>query len=852
METKKKQSIRFRIGVKLIPILVVLVAMLAAFFQFSKQNRESTMERNEAYIEDFAKSLSERMDTTFSSSLSVVRSIANVYSDEFAQSTDYSELLSRLEMEAQFDHVRFVDSAGYSHTSAHEMGDMRDRDYYIRGMQGESSVTLVLDSRFNGQRQIGFYAPVTVDNTIVGVVVAFYNEATLRRDIQYEIYNYQVQTCIVTSEGKTLVESTSEAMDAAYANGAPTDLCDFIRTDYVSKENAKIISRAYTESTEASFVINGKLGDTVGYIAPLSSSSLSIYMIFPEGAATEMYASVDQVGRRLVIVLFVVFGAYIYFLIMSHFVNLKREAEQNRIANYVATAENAVSKELLLIHIPEKTYDDLTKNELPIESTGTITSLKNYLIYISDSQQKDAEIEEFFERILKYEPAEHFPSLNLKRSGESETANYYNIVFVPVETVDGKVTKGVIIFRDATLERRREEASRKQLEEAKRLAEQANAAKTSFLFHMSHDIRTPMNAIMGFTELLRKYQEDPEKRIDYLQKIENSSTVLLSLINNVLEMARIEKGTLELTENLCSVHSFNDKLYTIFDDMMERKNITFTRTIEVEHASVYCDAIKLREIFINILSNAYKYTNPGGTVSMTLRECPSDREGWSIYETKITDTGVGMEESFLPTLFEEFSREHSSTDTKVDGTGLGMSIVKRLLDLMNGEIDVESKKNVGTSITVRIPHRLGDESELEEQPNATYNPEAFRGKRILLAEDNDFNAEIAEEILGSAGFVVERAENGAECVQMLTAMEPGYYDLILMDVQMPKMNGYDATRIIRGLTDRRLSQIPILAMTANAFEEDRQEAFRSGMNGHLAKPVAVSELLRELSNLLAE
>jgi len=405
----------------------------------------------------------------------------------------------------------------------------------------------------------------------------------------------------------------------------------------------------------------------------------------------------------------------------------------------------------------------------------------------------------------------------------------------------------VYICKDVTETMRVDREIKQTLERAKAEAEAANSAKTSFLFNMSHDIRTPMNAIIGFRDLLEKYQDDPEKRTDYLKKIEDASNVLLSIINNVLEMARIEKGTLEIDETAWSAEQFNDTLYSIFHEMMTEKGIKFTRQIVVNNPYVYCDPIKLREVFINILSNAYKYTNAGGTVNMHLEEIPCDREGYALYQTTITDTGIGMSEEFLPHIFEEFARENNTTDNKVEGTGLGMPIVKRLIEFMNGTIEVSSIKGKGSTFIVTIPHKIADRDSLVNQDGVSIDLKLFEGKRVLLAEDNEFNAEIAIEMLEEAGFIVERAVDGLVCYNMLADASDEYYDLILMDIQMPNMNGYDTTKKIRQMTNASKANIPIIAMTANAFEEDKREAMRVGMNGHIAKPVKVTELIKKLA-----
>ena len=384
------------------------------------------------------------------------------------------------------------------------------------------------------------------------------------------------------------------------------------------------------------------------------------------------------------------------------------------------------------------------------------------------------------------------------------------------------------------------------------IANAASAAKSAFLFNMSHDIRTPMNAIIGFTELLEKHLDDHELALSYIKKIQTSNDFLLSLINNVLEMARIESGKATLDETYWDAHAFNDTLFSMFDSQMREKGIEFTRVNKVIHPDVLCDETKLREIFLNILSNALKYTPSGGKVSMNLTEIPSDRPGYVMYRTVIEDTGIGMSEEFLPHLFDEFSRERSSTESRVNGTGLGMPIVKKLVELMQGTIAVESKVGMGTRITVTLPHRIAQDGNAQMLMNKAhdFNTDTFKGKRILLAEDNELNAEIAITILEEAGFAVEHAADGVICVDMMEKAEADYYDLILMDIQMPNMDGYRATQTIRKLSDPKKAGITIVAMTANAFEEDKRNAYRAGMNLHIAKPIKVDELMSALTEIL--
>ena len=395
-----------------------------------------------------------------------------------------------------------------------------------------------------------------------------------------------------------------------------------------------------------------------------------------------------------------------------------------------------------------------------------------------------------------------------------------------------------------------ERKNRERLEAALKAAQEASRAKSAFLFNMSHDIRTPMNAIIGYTHLLKSSSGDPEKRADYLEKLSSSSQYLLSLLNDVLEMARIESGKVTLDEAPCSADTVMNEIYGVFDQLMAEKGITFTHTIHVEHSNIWCDIVKLKEIMLNILSNAYKYTLPGGRVDYTLEELPSERPGWVQYCATVRDTGVGMSEEFLATIFDSFTRERSSTESGQEGTGLGMAITKKLIELMDGRIDIQSAPGRGTTVRVYFPRRIAEETARLEPSGGRKAPVSFVGRRLLLAEDNDLNAEIAEELLKADGFLIERARDGVECIGMLEGHPGGYYDAILMDIQMPNMDGYKATSVIRRLEDPRLATVPILAMTANAFDEDRRKALSVGMNAHIAKPIRADVVEKALLEIL--
>jgi len=397
-------------------------------------------------------------------------------------------------------------------------------------------------------------------------------------------------------------------------------------------------------------------------------------------------------------------------------------------------------------------------------------------------------------------------------------------------------------------EKEREFAQQRELVNARNAAEAASDAKTAFLNNMSHDIRTPLNAILGFSDLMAKEKNNPEVVGDYLKKIKTSGEYLLSIVNNVLDMAKIESGKVAVNSSFVDLEVEIANIKSYIGMMVESSNHKFNMDVKIFHRYVLIDFAKHQQILVNLISNAVKYTPEGGEITFKFIQIPYAKAGYGTYRMIISDTGIGMTPEFLEHLFDSFSRERDTTNSKIIGTGLGMSIVKKLVDLMDGTIEVQSEKGKGSTFIITWNLELVNDPEQYKQTLLDQEDRAvdFNGKRILLTEDNELNAEIATEILEDAGFVVEQAENGVVCIEKLTAATKGYYDLILMDIQMPLLNGYDATRRIREMG----LQLPIIAMTANAFEEDKKNALAAGMNGHLSKPIDIPKLMDMLSKVL--
>ena len=444
-------------------------------------------------------------------------------------------------------------------------------------------------------------------------------------------------------------------------------------------------------------------------------------------------------------------------------------------------------------------------------------------------------------KVLEMVNRDHMYFVNFRLQVEGEDI-YYQIKFVKDDNSQNHVIAG---FHSVDAETKREMANLEK-------AELANKAKSAFLFNMSHDIRTPLNAMIGFTDMAMKNIGDKQKALDCLNKSKLSSEHLLSLINDVLDMSRIESGKVELDLNPIDLAENDEDYVPMLKSLAEKKQVGFEFSKhDIQDRYVYVDYLRLNQVIINVVSNAVKYTPSGGQVSLDICQIPSEREGFGMYQIVVKDTGIGMSPEYQLHLFDEFSRERSSTVSKQQGTGLGLAITKHIIDMMEGSIDVESEVGKGSQFTIRVPMRLQENPESVEQVRfacSEQEPMSFEGFKVLVVEDNELNLEISRDILESSGIVVESAEDGSVAVERLKEKGPDYYDCILMDIQMPVMDGFEATRTIRKMfPDKR---IPIVALSANAFDEDRRKSLEAGMDGHLAKPIVIAQFEDALKKFL--
>jgi signal transduction histidine kinase/CheY-like chemotaxis protein len=847
---KKKNNRLQHSIIRFAPLILVIYFIIIAFAAFQDEDKAAVTTRNRDYIKDITIAIADKIDDILSNSLKSIETLAKLSADNIEGGKLNSVFLAELEKMVQFDHVRFTDTSGIAQMSSGEKKEAKSNQYFIEGMKGSSGISIVLPTN-TSMAYIVFYAPVFDHDKIVGVLTSSFDENTIKRLLDYKVYGAHASSGIVNTEGKSLIALESMQIQHSSSQSFPHDnFKSFLYTSKFDEENRNNIIRAYTTRTPSSYKYKGSSDEIHGYIAPLHTVPLSVYSNFPTEAAKSLYSMGIQAGRTLQFLLITIFASYIAYLMIVQLLIRRNEAKQNRLANYIAIAENAIARAMIYVDAEKGTFEDLSIMPMPFPKTGELDKLEQGFIRMNDDMQNGDEFRTFFESVIKERKVlNSIPSVVFCSTQPDGSKEYITMVYIPVEVKNKLVRKGIILFRNITAEKSKEIEANRRLSQALIDAREASNAKTTFLFNMSHDIRTPMNAVTGFTAMAKKHVDNPEMVKGYLEKIDIAGKQLLSLVNQVLEMSRIESGKITLKEEKCDIGNVTAALMITYGSHAESKGIKFTATIaNVEHRFVCIDSDRINQITANIIGNAIKYTLEGGSIDCTVNELPCDRKGYGSYVLTVEDTGIGMSPEFISHIYDEFTRENSTTVSHIQGTGLGMTIVKKLTDLMGGSVNIESQKGKGTKITVSIPMKWSKDQtpDMVNQPNMTLHP--LKGMRVLLVEDNEMNREIAEELLTEKGIIVDTANDGDIAVDKVRKAAPNDYELILMDVQMPRMNGYEASKAIRKLKDPIKSHIPIVAMTANAFEEDKQNALAAGMDGHLAKPIDEQKLIQMLAD----
>lgn len=972
---KKKIMIHMTANIVLLFICISVILLLA-----HRENYARQMQQVDQYIKELSGKTAQYVSDVFGDKKNTIVSIAYLYGESIESSEVDLDYLYELEKNSGFDWIRFINSSGEDYTSDGKIANVADRDYYTEGMKGNSGICSVSESRVNGEKLVGFYAPVYFDGNICGVMVGFLHEETVSRILDTKLYDYPVNTKIMSSDGYVLGQyKDDDTLDVE-------KLDDVIK--YIRKSDVQSVRDAIKNGENLSFKFTGSMGDSVGYIVPIDGTDWTIVELFPSEVTKALADEVTDDEHFVIIMFLIVIMIFIFQLVYimkrNRDVN-NEEAYKNRVTSllqsvtddYICLIDVNLNTEieeqfrmydgLKLIDWAEKDYnyehcieqyarmivcdadrerfimatrldvlkdvlskqkdfyieydavisgveyrlqgkftinrdkpdeehmivgirditeltreqvkqrtsmelivsaastvypfimeENLTKNiAVTVYNDGIVNSGKMEKMTMDTMFEKLKDsivIEEDYSDLIKtmcrdaqinaYRNGKRELTLRVRQNGDDGKLHWMEIRNILMENETGdlysiSMTRCIDDEIALTLE----------LEEAKNAAESANKAKSTFLFNMSHDIRTPMNAIMGFSAMAEKYINQPDKVLDCLKKLNMSGEHLLKLINDVLDMARIENGKIDMDEQAHHIPTNMRNVEYIFNADLNKKNIQFEINCDVQDEVAYYDLLKVNQIELNLISNAIKYTPEGGKISYTIKQIGSDN-GYATYQASVKDTGIGMSKEFCANVFDAFERERNSVLDGIEGSGLGLAITKRLLEQMGGSIYCNSEKGKGSEFVFTIRCKIGTDEDLAENDVEKIDTNNFKSKRILLVDDNALNREISCEILKDAGFKVDEADDGEVAVDKIRWSKAGYYSLILMDIQMPKLNGYDAARQIRALPNKELADIPIIAVTANAFEEDKRAALNAGMDGHIAKPIKIEALIEQIAKLL--
>lgn len=977
MEKKSKRQAQLAAA----SILVLVSVILALIFQFIHRTNTRITEQNQRYLEDASVQSLRTIDELFKNSVSSISMISGLYQQLMDTAEfDYNEL-NILRDQTAFDYMRFVDVDGISHAGDGTVQDVSDRSYYKDGITGNEGITFVQQSRFTSARMLVFYAPFYHRGQIVGVLVGVFDEEHLR------------ELMSATYFGKTAVEylclRDGTVVACGEENSPENILKDFEERHVLSEEKMKEFRHAFTAGESYSYTYKDKAGTGNGCVAVLKDSNWIMVKTFPATAGRQMQLDANRDAIHLEIKLIIVFAVYIILFSLYYISKNGRLRRSSENYSQIVDSVKQLYDRFVVFDFENSTYDYLKEGSvtLGVPKTG------DYYEWLNAFPSAHFSEEDASRFLDEFSPENLRNSLNLENRfiryeyelAEKGKWEKYSLIKL---NMDGDDTRRVLAaVEDVSSLKKEEMEKRNALEQAFRDAENANNAKMDFLSRMSHDIRTPMNAIIGLTAIAGTHMDDRERISDCLAKITTAGRHLLSLINEVLDMSKIESGKFSLSETEFNLSDLLDDVLEMIRPSLNDKKQNFTVKVEnIEHEDVIGDSLRVRQIFVNILSNAVKYTGNGGDITLTITEKPNPHSRLGCYEFVFEDNGIGMSEDFLKRLFVPFERAEDVRTSKIQGTGLGMAIVRNIVRAMDGTIKVKSSPGKGSQFTVVISLKLQevehneeqrlsgllvlaadadtascestcmalnelgikgscvtngkeavdavcaahdrkqgyyaviidrnmqdmdgiqmvkeirkktgpdtpvifmtafDWSDIEDEARAAGVDEFISkplfktklrsalihmlpeengqeeksqleimggidlsGKRALLVEDNEINMEIAAEILGMTGLSLEKAENGKRGVELFSESEEGWYSIIFMDIQMPVMNGYEAAAAIRALPRSDAKTIPVVAMTANAFSEDVQDALGAGMNEHISKPLEIDRLVQILQKWL--
>lgn len=961
-----------KIGSQILMICAIIVLFIVSLLIFLKANNDRIVSQNESYIADATILSADHINDRIESALNNIHTIATFVSSSLETPEVNLDAVQHMDLRNRFDYLAFLPGDGVYLTDSGEEVDISGLTSYAGGMQGHTGVTVVLDREHPEQNMFSFYTPIYFSGEVIGVLCGLYGEERIQKAISNQFFGESARTYICTGDGTVIMSSGDKT--------PPANMLDKVRdSDNIFGETEEAVFRAFRNHESTSFHYNNASGTESAYIAALDYNDWVLINSFPSKITTGMKSRADRSGILFVSGIIAAFIVYIIFLLIN-----KRRTERD-LSQIVESVTELFSR-FAVVDLKEDSYYYVAKID-GMPRKGKYSDLMDYVGQYYVNEEDSVPMQELVTpEHIQAHLTEDVPYLQYEYRIDRGEKRWENVSLICLKRENGKPVSILYAVQNITELKQKELESRIALQNAFDAAKAANLAKSEFLSRMSHDIRTPMNAVMGMTSVAAMHLDDRERLVDCLEKITASSRHLLALINDILDMSKIESGKITLSEEPFNLAEMTESILTIMHPQIKARNQKISMTTSnITHEDVIGDTLRLRQVFVNIMGNAVKFTPEGGSISLDIRELPSRIQGKACFEFIFTDTGIGMEQSFIDQIFEPFTRSGNADSSKIEGTGLGMPIANNIVQMMNGEIKVESKLGEGSKFTVRlhltiqnldeedalcldhlrilvadddkdaaentreilnsigmdavsvyggeeavaevlknhersegfaavildwqmpdkngiqaaaeIRERVGDEmpiiilsaydwTDIEQEaretgvnafiakplfrsrlvyvlkslitPDATTETEqidsftgnSYAGKRILLAEDNELNREIAYELLTMIGLEVEMAFDGKEALDTITGKPPHYYDLVFMDIQMPRMNGYEAAKAIRESGREDLKTIPIVAMSADAFADDVFRAKESGMNDHISKPIEIPRLSEALEKWL--
>ena len=949
--------------------VILLGLILTGFFVYLRSTRRRTLERNANYLADAATQTANHIGNLLVSAEDSISAIARIYEQTPNPEQADLKMLDKLVESTVFDYIGYVNADGILTDSSGRQADASDRYYAQDGLRGNTGIDMIFNGRISGENLVIFYTPLRKGDEVVGVLTGRYRQQQMREIITSTYFGEPANTYLCLSDG-TVIASSKEQM--------PENILDTLKqNDGSDKDALEILANALSTRSSTSFTYTTSHGSSAAYVTKLPHSDWMLLQVFPIGVTNEMLSESNEAATYLMLWLVMLAALYVVLLLLENARQTRKLTREKQQMRDIIDTTSHLFRRFILVDLEHDTYTILEdKNQSdnePLPVMGTYSDLRSYwLDRIVNTEAEGYNKERFSIRSIQEHLTEDVPYLQYEERIRGGGVQWWQISVLCLKRKRGVPVSVLVAVQDVSELKEREQRSRIALEDAYLSAQAANEAKRTFLFDMSHDMRTPLNAVIGLSGLLDRDAADPDRVRSYSRKIKASGQHLLTLVNEVLDMSKLESGRTSLNLSTFSLSKLLEELTFVFQPQAQEKGQVLTiRAFGVPQERLIGDKLRLNEVLGNLLSNAVKYTHSGGNVTLTVHGLAQTTAGYVHLLFEVRDNGIGMSPDFVPHVFDPFAREKNSTLSGIQGAGLGLTITKSIVDLMGGTIRVDSVPGEGSTFQVELELRPaaedGDSAFWTEQgigkalilgsdenicqsiyglmagtgvelqyitdsqtawklaENAAFDlilldhslpgmdaMEAIRsirahygnapklilidgnwigkekdargagangflpapfamstlkqvvsecrgqseesvsleGLRLLVVEDNDINAEILMELLDMQGAFSERAENGRVAVEQFRSKPEGYYDGVLMDIQMPEMNGYEAARAIRSLNRPDAASIPIVAMTANAFAEDVQKSTESGMNAHIAKPVDPVILNNTISGLM--